>query len=822
MYIDFKYASRSLLKAPGFALTVVLTLGLGIGATTAIFSVVHATLLRPLPYPQADRIMSVRQVDADGTPMPLFSNLNFLDIKNGSSSFSYLAEYSSSKTTVLGDQGAVAASVAAVSREFVGAMGVHPVQGRWFSSDELRVNGTPAALASDAFWKSKLQGASDVVGRHIDFDGKSYSIIGVMPKGFGFPDDADLWTPIEQIEQYPERTGHTWLVVGRLKPSVSVEQARADVSRIARALKKQFGTDTLMSDAIVLPLQQDLLGHARPMLLLLFAAAGVLLLAACANAANLMLGRAAARHQELAVRAALGADRRRLMAQLFAETSLMSFAGAILGTLLAFWSVNALLGLGQDYLPGVIDIKVSFPLLAFSIGISLSISAALSVLTSAQVSRRGLFQGLKHAELRQTGDTNDARLRAMLVGTQIAIATILLGGAGLLTRSLLKVMDVKPGYRTDNILAADVVLAPTDYLEFFQNKPGARGARAERGQLYQEMERRLRALPEVTAVGLVRDRPLVGTQADGTFLVMNGPGELQGWEPYKEKSKDPERSGSAWYQSATRGFFEAMSIPLKRGRLFDERDTVNSAHVALISETLARQRWPNQDPIGRYIEFGGMDGDLRVMQIVGVVGDVRSRGLEVDPDPVIYVNALQRAPGNASLIVHTSSSPIPLIPTIGRTLKAMNGNLAPQFSTYPQIVAASFGAREFQLALVGFFACSALLLAVLGLYGVTSYTVARRTREIGVRMALGARPADVFSLVLRQGLFAVAAGIALGLCAHLALAGVLRRFVYGVTSIDPLTMVLVPFLLGGFAILACWLPARRATRVDPLIALRAE
>jgi putative ABC transport system permease protein len=825
MFLDARYALRSLLKAPGFTAVVVLTLALGIGATTAIFSVVHATLLRPLPYPQVERIVSVRQVDAHGNAMPLFSDPNFQDVRDGSVSFAALAEYSSWMTTATDGPEAMRFTVAMVSKQFFAAMGVQPIRGRSFLPEETRLTGAPVALVSHSYWKSKLQSTREIAGRHVSFDGKAYSIVGVMPAGFRFPAEADLWIPLEQLEQYPERTAHTWQVIGRLKPGVTLQQAQLDVSRVARAVKARFGSDTSMSDAAVILLRDAIVGHAKTVLLFLLAAAGILLLAACANTANLLLAKSASRQQELAVRVALGASRRRLLSQFFTEACLLALAGGVLGVLFAHWCVNALLGVGQRYLTGVTDIAINLPVLAFSLTLSFVTAAGLSALLALRAGRHDFFQNLKQGELRQTGSVRDVRVRAALMTVQVAIATLLLAAAGLLTRSLLRVMDVRPGYRTENILTADIFLTANDSLDFYRRTAGARAERVLRGQLLDEIVRRMSVIPGVDSAGVVRERPLTGTMlTNGTFLLLDdSDGEgTPDWELIKEQMKDPGRTGFAWYQAASTGYFKALHIPLKRGRLFDERDTEDGRHVALISETLARQRWPNQDPLGYRIEFGGMDGDMRVLEIVGVVGDVHNRDLEADPEPVVYVNAVQRAPTYFSLMMHTTTSPIALIPTVRTVLRNVDTKLVPRFQIFQQVVSASLGERQFQLFLLGMFAGGALLLAVLGLYGVTSYMVAERTREIGVRMALGAQVSDVLGLVLRQGVVVVLIGIGVGICAEFALTSLLRGMLYGISAVDPLTLAGVCALLAGLTVFACWIPARRATRVDPLVALRAE
>lgn len=828
MFNDLKLAMRALRKSPGFIAIAILTLALGIGATTAIFSVVQATLLRPLPYPQPERLVAVWHVHHEGSRMAMFSNPNFQDIRQESQSFAALAEYGAWTTTASDGRDATRLTAAMVSKEFFAVMDTKPMLGRAFAAEEMRPNGAPVVLVSHGYWKSTLGGKADIAGSHVSFDRKSYSVIGVMPAGFRFPGEAELWIPLEQLEIVAEgqRSAHNWQVVGRLKPGVRLQQAQADVSRVARAMKTRYGKDTTMSDAAVLPLKDMLVGNAKSVLMFLLGAACVLLLASCANTANLLLARYASRQQEFAVRAALGAGRGRLLMQFFAEACVLTLGGGALGVLFAYWSVNSLLALGSGHLQGVTGISIDTPILAFSVAISFATAAGLSLFLGVRIAQRDLFAHLKSGERRQTGSVRDRGVRTTLMTAQIAIATLLLAGAGLLARSLLHVMDIQPGFKTENVLTADIFLSMTDALDYFQDKPGAKAERLRRAQLLGQIERRVQAIPGVTSTGIVRDRPLMqGMMSNGTFLLADTGGDnagLQNWPNIVKLMQDPQRAGYAWYQSANGGYFRTLQIPLKRGRLFDDRDTPQSQHAAIISENLAHKRWPGQDPVGRRIQFGSMDGDLRLLEIVGVVGDVHHRGLEQEAEPAVYVNSAQRPPTAFSLVIHTNSAPAAMIPAIRTALRAVDTQLVPQFQTYPQVVSASFGERQFQLGLLGMFAAGALLLAVLGLYGVTAYMVAERTREIGVRMALGAQATDVIGLVLRQGFFAVGIGIVIGLCAEIALTGVLKGMVYGVSAVDPATLASVGIALAALALLACWVPARRATKVDPLVALRAE
>lgn len=809
---DVRFGLRLLTKNPGFAITAILTLALGIGATTAIFSVVYAALLQPLPYPQADRIVRVWEVGADGGQSNL-SDPNFEDLRDSNHSFAAFAEYASGITTVTGVREAARFNNAAVSIQFFDAMGIRPVLGRTFRPEEMQFGASPVVLVSNNFWRASLGGNNDLTNKHLSFDGKTYAVVGVLPQGFRFPDEADLWVPREQLERYPSRTAHNWRVVGRLKSGVELGPARADLSAIARTLKQRLGDDTWMSDAAALTLQDALVGNMRPTLLILLGAAGVLLLAACANTANLLLSRSVSRQKEFAVRVALGANRRRLLSQLFTESLLLALAGGGLGVLFANWGVAALMQLDPGHLPSTVNVHVSLAVLAFSLFVSLATACGLGLILAFRAIRMQLNGYLKAGQQRQSGGSGEVRVRAVLMAAQVAIATILLAGAGLLTRSLLGLMMVNPGFRTENILT----------MQMFPPEMRNDSEKTRRGQELEQILERMRQVPGIDSVGLVRDLPLLdGDMANGAFLLVENQSEMKSFDDFDRIAKIPGRAGEAFYQVGSEDYFRTMQIPLLRGRLFDERDGPNAPHVAVISESLARDKWAGQDPTGHHIEFGNMDGDLKILEIVGVVADVHGRGLELRPEETIYVNSRQRVPQSFSIVAHTTASPLSIASTARNLLREMDPDMAPKFQVFPEIVSKSLGDREFQLCLIGAFAVGALALAVLGLYGVTSYLVSERTREIGIRVAIGAQPRDVQKLIVTQSGRVILIGIILGVCGNFALTGVLRGLLFGIKANDPATIVFVCVLLAGLAFFACWIPARRATRIDPIIALRYE
>ena len=811
LWQDVRYGLRILSNNPGFAITAILTLALGIGASTAIFSVVYAALLQPLPYPQPERIVRVWELDDKGHQSNL-SDPNFEDLRDLNRTFASFAEYASGITTVTGGREAVRINNAVVSKEFFDALGIQPVLGRSFLPEEMRFGGSPAVLVSNNFWRSSFGSNPDLSNRHLNFDRKTYAVVGVLPSGFRFPEEADIWIPREQLERYPSRTALNWRVVGRLKPGIEIGQARADLSTIARNLKKRLGDDTWMTNTSVRTLHEALIGNMRTALLILLGAAMVLLLAACANTANLLMSRSVSRRREFAVRVALGADRRRLISQLFTESLLLAIGGAALGVVLANWAVSALMQLDPGHLPSTIDVHVSFPVLGFSVLLTILTACGLGLILAFRAMRINLNGDLKEGQQRQSGGAGDVRVRAVLMASQVAVATVLLAGAGLMTRSLVSLMSVNPGFRTENILTMQIFPPET------QNDSD----KARRGQELEQILQRMRIIPGIDSVGLVKSLPLTGDMANGTFLVVENQSEMKSIEDFERIVKIPQRTGSAFHQAASQDYFATMQIPLLRGRLFDERDGPDAPHVAVISGSLARDKWPGQDPLGHHIEFGNMDGDIKILEIVGVVADVHGLGLETKPEPTVYVNSRQRVPGVFSIVAHTTNTPQSMVTPVRNLLREIDPELAPKFEVFPEIVSRSLGERKFQLCLIVVFAAGALALAVLGLYGVTSYLVSERTRDIGIRVAIGAQSNDVMKLIVSQSGRVVLIGLLLGVCGNLTIAGILRGLLFGITPNDPITIAGVCVLLAALAFFACWIPSRRATRIDPIVALRYE
>jgi len=810
---DIHYAFRMLRKSRGFTAVAVLTLALAIGATTAIFSVVYGVLLQPLPYTDSNRIMSVFEVNSGGT-WSRVADPNFDDFRDQSRSFQSIAKYHADIASVSGASEPTRTTVAAVSPGFLKVLGVQPILGRDFGAGDAKKGAGPTVLVSYGYWRQYLGSSRDLAQSHLKIDGGLFSIVGVLPSGFRFPADVDLWLPADLDGENPSRTSHNYSVVGRLRDGTTVQQANLDISAIARRIHDTSSEqgDYLLKDGIVVPLQDAITGKARSSLLLLLGAVGFLLLVACANVANLLLAQASVRERELAIRSALGAARGRLVRQYFTEAFLLALLGGSLGVLGAFWGLAGLVALAPENLPRLESVSINIPVLVFALVLSTAVAAGLGAFIAARATSGELRKGLVEGGRGQAGLQGSQRVGRVIVAAQIAITLVLVVGAGLFGRSLMKVLEVNPGFRVDKIVTMDVSLPWVD-------DPKAKAGQAI---FFSNLIDRLKQIPGVRKVGATSGLPMDGGLPDGMFLLMTQneiPKTTDGFGPLLQQK---ERIGNADFCVATDGYFQVLEIPLIRGRIFDGRDGANSPHVAVISESLARERWPNQDPIGHTIEFGNMDGDLRLLTIVGIVGDTHEYGLDAPPRPTVYVDLLQR-PHAAITLTMLSDADMRSVASAARgILQNLNPEVAAKFQTFSQVYSTSLGSRRFNVILIGFFGITALLLATAGVFGVMAYSVSRRTREIGVRVALGAAPSGILRMILGQGLRTIFIGVAIGIAASLALTRTVQSLLFGVTATDPVTFGGVTLLLVGAALLACYIPARRATKVDPMVALRHE
>jgi putative ABC transport system permease protein len=812
LWQDFRYAARGFAKNPGVTSIMVFTLALAIGAATAIFSVVYGVLLRPLPYPSADHIMAISEVNPHGRPSRL-ADPNFDDFRDQSHSFQSIAKYSAYPVSISGASQPTRTTAAAVTPEFLTVLGVEPMMGRDFSATDDKKGAEPVALVSYAYWRQSLGSAQDLSRAHLKINNSVYSVIGVLPPGFRFPEDADVWFAADTEGENPSRTSHNYDGVGRLKDGVSVEKAREDIRAIARRIyQTNEKSDYLLRDGRVVRLQDSITGAVRSPLLILLGAVGFLLLVACANVANLLLAQASVRERELSIRIALGAARGRLVRQFLSEAFLLSLIGGVLGVLAAFWGVAGLLALAPGQLPRLDSVSVSLPVLLFALLLSAAVAIGLGAFTAARATRGDLRKGLMEGGRGQSGSQGSQRVGRALVAAQIAITLVLVIGAGLLGRSLLKALEVDPGFRVEKIVAMDVSLPWVEDPK----------AKVPQGVFFSNLIDRLAQIPGVRGVGAASALPLTGGLPDGGFLLMTpeeAPKTMDGFEAFFQQK---ERLGTADFCVATNGYFRILGIPLIRGRMFDERDSANAPHVAVISESLAHDRWPHQDPIGHTIEFGNMDGDVRLLTIVGIVGDTHEYGLDEPARPTVYVNLFQR-PRAEMTVTMLSDADTRLVTSAARAiLRDLNPEIPAKFQTFQQVYSASLGSRKFNVILIGFFGVTALLLAAAGVFGVMAYSVSRRTREFGVRVALGATSSDVLRMVLGQGMRTILIGVAIGIVGSLALTRAVSSLLFGVTATDPVTFGGVTLLLITVALLACYIPARRATKVDPMVALRDE
>ena len=796
---DLRFAIRNLQKRPGFTVIVILVLGLSIGSTTAMFSIVDALLLRSLPYQTADRLFFLYEVDADGNQMRM-SAANFRDVAKQNRSFDEVAFSAGSFPLVTtGSVEPGRARLSYGSASFFRAMGVAPIVGRSFLPEEEKYEkygGPVAAVLSYGYWQKTLAGRLDFANIKLNVDGVDCNVVGVMPPSFDYPANTEIWITPTAEPPNPSRTAHNLPVIGLLKEGVTIEQAKADLSLIAKQLKQEYGEKTDAVDFTLTPLQTFLTRNVKQGLWLLLGAVGLLLLVACANFSNLLLGQLMARQREFTLRVALGASRARLIRQVLVENLALTLPGAALGALLATFAVRFLLTLEKGTLPKINTISVDARVLAFACALGILIAIVLSFLPALNA-RRDLNVGLKAGARSQT--RSSGHLRSGFVVGQIALTVVLLTGAGLLVRSFLKVMNVKPGFDANSAIVMTLSLPTTISVE--------EDERIRR--FYMQLVDQIAQMPGVTSVGGINGLPLQGSGRNGQFLINN----------------DPNKPGYAVFRVASAGYFSAMRIPLLRGRFFDSSDKVKGQQVAVISQSLA-QRWPNGDPIGQKIQFGNMDTDKNLMEIVGVVGDVHQSSLEVEQQPTVYGYSIQRPQwwqvAGLGIVVRSQSDPTTLIPELRSTVQSLRSDVPMEFKTLQDVYSAAFDGRRFSLTLFSVFGGVALLIAIIGLYGMLTFSVTERTREMGIRMALGAQRGSVLRLVIRQGLQLTACGVVVGLVGAWSLTRLMRALLFGVTPTDLLTLVAVVLTLAAVALLACYVPARRATRVDPLVALREE
>lgn len=797
---DIGYGWRMLRKRPGFTLAVVLCLAIGIGANTAIFSVINAVMLRPLPYPEPDQLVAVHNVyrsDGEESKSPV-SAPNFLAFKERSRSFSDLVSIAY-RSYSLTQEGVEAEYVrgARVSWSLLPMLGVRPQIGRLFTAEDDRVDAPYTAVLSDGLWRRHFNGDPGVLGKTITLNGTPFVILGVAARGFRFPDGVEVWAPakLDPVELPP---WHDLDMVARLKPGVSLAQAQADLGGIAGQLAGELPDTNAGWGVRITPLREVLEGDVRPALLVLLGAVIFVLAIACANVANLELARMAERDHELAVRVALGARHGRLVRQLLIESVLLALLGGGAGLLLATTSLKSLIVLSPVEVPAFRSVSIDGRVLAFTLAASV-LTGVLFGLVPALRSARPQVGGLLKEGARSTTGVRSALFRNALVTIETGLALVLLVGAGLMLRSFWRLGDVHPGFEPRGLLTARINLPSSSYPEPEQ-----------RALFFRALVDRAATLPGVQRAAITTTLPMAQENLTDEFTIEGRA------TPRGELAVTNTRM-------VTPDYFRALGIPLRSGRYFTASDDAAAPGVVIVSQLMARRYWSGQSPVGQRVKRGNLDSEHPWLTVVGVVGDVKDTGLNADPGPTWYMPFAQNSWNAASLVVRTQGSPASLAPAVRQAVRAIDPNQAVyDIATMEELVAGTITKPRFSTVLFLVFAGVALLLAMVGLYAVVSYSVRQRQHEIGVRMALGARPADVQGMVLRQGMALAAAGILLGLAAAFGLTRLLRAQLFQISPTDPLTYAVLALSLAAVAMAANFLPAHRATKVDPLVSLRSD
>jgi predicted permease len=802
---DLHYGARMLYKNPGFTLIAVVTLALGIGANTAIFSVVNGVLLKPLPYREPEQLIRVFERSRTQPKFPM-SGGNFQDYREQNSTLIGLALYTRQDLELSQDDKPERLAALRVSAGFFELLGAQPLLGRDFRREDELPDNNQVVILSHGLWRRRFNSDPNVIGRVITLSRQPFTVVGVAPPGFqhvggdyrSMPhgESVDAWWPVA-LRPQAGRGAHFLNAVGRLKPSVSAAQAEADFNTIAGQLADRFPNTNRGWGIAIEPLHEEIAGRARTTLLALFGAVFFVLLIACVNVANLLLARATTREREIAVRAAVGAGRWRIARQLLTESLLLAMAGGVAGILLAQWAIDALRAFGPEQLPRLQAVSIDGRILLFTLGVTLLTGLLFGLAPALQAGRVDLNELLKEGG--RGGSGRRRRLRDALVITEVALALALLTGAGLLIRSFWKLQQTDPGFNPERVLTASLSL------------PGVRYGESSKAITFQQqLLERLAALPGVQSTGLTSDLPWTGYDENAGFII-------------EGKTFPPNDGPSARYHFVSSDYFRTIGAPLIAGRFFNTDDRQDTQSVVLINRAMAERYWPGENAVGKRFTFSSQPGERDWFMVVGVVGDVKDFPHSSAAAPAFYWSLAQQTSRQFILVVRSSAEPVRLVEAMRSEVRALDKDLPlAEVKTLEAIAGTAVAGRRFTLWLVGFFALTAMALAAVGIYSVLSYLVAQRTHEIGLRMSLGAQFGDVLQLVIRQGMTLVLSGLVLGIASSFALTRLIRGLLFEVSATDPLAFALAAALLALVALLACYIPARRATKVDPMIALRCE